>query len=1254
MHADIQDIDVVGDDIWIASDGGINYSNDECQTVETRMAGITAAEYWGFGIGWNEDVWTGGRYHNGNASYHQNYGAAKVIALGGSEAPTGYVNPIDNRINYFSDSGAKKIPLSLDDASEGAQNLSLYPNQSYWNFSSSEVEWHPYKSNTVYLGKDNDFFKSTDGGVNFQSTYTFPGATRRFEISRDDPNYIYVLVRVSSSDWRTFKSIDGGTNFIELPEPTLTGGSWNNLSLSLNPFDKNEVWLASNSSSNGNKIFSSTDGGNTWTNHYEIELEDQGIRDLIYQASPNGDKIYTMTNDNFFYYDKNSGVWTQSNDGLPIQHKGTKMLPFYRDNKIRMASDKGIWEVAFQDESSVQAIPMVNKDSLFCNKDTVQFESLSIIDPQGATWAWSFNPIPSYIDDASKRNPKVVFGTDGDIEVTLTITDINGNTDSRTVPNMVNISHQCEPDLIAGSALHTFENGDRLVIPNANLENITNFTITGWWKPEGNQQAYSALVSSGDWCAHCDDTEGLIFDYFGSKLWYKWPGMADNWGSNSGIEIPIDEWSYVALTIEPTKATLYLNDQKYVHTKNLQPGNISNLYLAYGHYSKSFKGLIDEVTLWTRTLDENEIYKLRHNTKEEIIPTDPDLIAYYQNNTLINGTNVLDHAGTYHGVLEGAAQLSESTVPVGTGKAQLVNIVPGTHQYDFNELESELTLNDCLQSEGKMVMTRIELEPDVNPNDNESPSNYWVLNYYSAENEIGQIDELKLKVIDADYLTGLVQSSDAILHTRSENGEGSTWNAKSSALLLNEDQLSFDRKIQVNESSQIGLSNLHDNLMEDDPGNPCQVDTIPGNTLSLPGGNGDYSSTPNLDLNTNSFTASAWVKPNGLQNDWAGIIFCRGNGTTAGLSCANNNELRYHWDGGGYNWSSGAYLPVDVWSHVALVVSPTEVVIYLNGEAYTRITNHVIQPFTHPIRIGSDQTSSSRYFNGEIDEVCIWDRSLDINEVRLLRHLTKDDIIPTDNHLKLYYQFNEEEGMVYDRSGNNNHGSIHGNSLRVISTAPVGGGESQQINVSAAGNYETTVGMNLEFGAGSFPDGELVISRLNINPDTLANTNEHSFSYWIINNYGNNQTFSSLELINFNELEEFITLTLPENIKLHQRTDNAFGPNWEYKSTGTEIDATTESISFSTNIEIDQFGQFILERFSGLQWIGVQDNDWDNPNNWAGGIVPTSIHHVTIPVGVPFYPIVNINNVKIQTLCIEAGASILIPEQFHFDVLIGN
>jgi len=1255
MHADIQDIDVLGNDIWIASDGGINFSDDECQTVSTRMKGIYAADYWGFGQGWNEDVCVGGRYHNGNAALHENYGTGNSIFLGGAENATGYVNPRTNRKNYYSDVGAKLIPQSFSSDAANLTDLGMYPTESYFHFNYSEVEWHPYYSNVVYVGRDNMLHRSTDEGISFSSLYTFPnkidggtsyeGLVRRFEISRDDPSVIYALVRYTTYIWRVFRSSDGGSTFTELPLPPYSSGSFRDLSFGLNPFNKDEIWLAANSSNNGNKIFSSTDGGTTWTNRYSSVIADEAIKDVIYQASNDGDQVYIMTNDNYYFFDVDLGDWTQWNSGLPVLHRGFMSLPFYRDNKIRMASAKGIWEAEMNNPSKVQAIPMSNTDSVFCSRDTISLESFSIVEHNGTTWQWTISPTPQWISDASARNPQVILGQEGSFDVSLTITDANNQTDTRLVSDMIHVDNRCVIDSVAGQSLHTFSNDDYMVIPDANLSNVTHFTVTGWWKPNGAQSAYAALFSSGDWCAHCEYTEGLIFDYDGNKLWYKWPGDGNPWASDSGIEVPLDEWSYVALVITPEGATMYLNEEKYVHSRVLSPGEISSLYIGKGHYSKAFQGEIDEVTMWNRALTDDEIYRMRHITKEEEIANDPDLLAYYQFNELVHTTEILDMAGTLHGTLSTNAEINSSSVPVGKGKAELITLDPVVFDYNFMEPEVALKLSDCENISGKMVVTRIDVDPDEKANSNLDPGNYWIFNQY--ETAFPSIDSLSLTPSSPDFVN-VSSAAQTVSHTRSANAEGSTWMAKSYANSFVGNAIIYDRKIALNTGSQLSLTQNASSFTEIDPGNPCEADTIPGNLLTLPGNSGDYVEVPAMNLGTNTFTFSAWVKSDGLQNSWAAIFFSRAGTTTAGLSCANgDNELRYHWNGGEYQWSSGLYLPVDEWAHVAWVVEPDKVTIYLNGVASIRNDVNAEEAFDGLSRIGNDPNSGTRTFQGEIDEVCIWNKALNMNEIRLLRHLTKEQEVNNDPDLKLYLQFNEDQGKAYDKAGSRLHSTFKGNTSRTHSPVPVGSGSCELLTVNSAGTYASTTGIDLTFGAsGTYPDGDLVLTRIHLQPNLVPPLHASSKHYWVINNYGTNPMFTALTDMKFYDIGNTTPITLASTLSLQSREDNGIDV-WQKIVAGNVYNAATEDVEFLTSLTT--FGQFTITNSTGKAWIGELDTDWDETGNWNSGLIPGDSDHVVIPGDTPFQPILNLD-VTLKSINLMPGASLKVPLGILFSV----
>src|SRR5690606_32915483 len=116
IHVDNQDFRVLNGQYWISTDGGIYHSTDFFNSSPGfKMNGIHGSDYWGFGSGWNEDVLVGGLYHNGNLAYHQNYTPGQFLSMGGAEAPTGYVNPGNNRKAYFSDIGGKMIPVTVTD-----------------------------------------------------------------------------------------------------------------------------------------------------------------------------------------------------------------------------------------------------------------------------------------------------------------------------------------------------------------------------------------------------------------------------------------------------------------------------------------------------------------------------------------------------------------------------------------------------------------------------------------------------------------------------------------------------------------------------------------------------------------------------------------------------------------------------------------------------------------------------------------------------------------------------------------------------------------------------------------------------------------------------------------------------------------------------------------------------------------------------------------------------------------------------------
>jgi photosystem II stability/assembly factor-like uncharacterized protein len=659
IHPDIQDIHIRGNEIFLCTDGGINYSTDELRTHEARNYGLAGSDYWGFGQGWNEDVMVGGRYHNGNSGYYQSYGTGNTLRLGGAESPTGYVNPMENRKTYFSDINSALLPASIDEPVVYFQKLGKYPLENYTESYSSEIEWDPRYSGHLYLGEGGKIWKSTNGGGYFETLFNFgTGKVLEIEVSRSNPDAIYCVFQPKGGYWDPCtikKSKDGGktwSNTTAVP----TNDRWR-MEITLNPENENELWVISLNGYNARKVYRTLDAGLTWVAVNSSILNDQKPLDIQFQGGTDG-VVYLATNLGAYYYNPATSEWAPFMQNLPVWTGVMEMKPFYAAGKIRMATNgRGIWETELAAPSRPLAQPMTQSDIIYNSLDTVQFESYSIVQNDGTQWEWSFDPKPLYVSSLTARNPKVVFGTKGSFDVTLTVTTSDNQTSTKTVPAMVSVADPEGPDAFAGKALECKENSEYAVTEDLSIYTNT-LTISAWIKPDGIQPEYTGIVMN--------NSRGTGFNFRGSNntLGYHWNGS--NWTWDSKLIVPAGRWSHVVLVANVSSATLYVNGIPAKHTVTLPKTDITTMNIGsyMGWTSRNFKGLIDEVCIWNRALSTEEIREHAHLTKEKL-SSDPSFIAYYQFNEI--GGNLFNRQAGTMGTLMGAPQKVVSSAPVGTG-----------------------------------------------------------------------------------------------------------------------------------------------------------------------------------------------------------------------------------------------------------------------------------------------------------------------------------------------------------------------------------------------------------------------------------------------------------------------------------------------------------------------------------------------------------------------------------------------------------
>jgi hypothetical protein len=362
--------------------------------------------------------------------------------------------------------------------------------------------------------------------------------------------------------------------------------------------------------------------------------------------------------------------------------------------------------------------------------------------------------------------------------------------------------------------------------------------------------------------------------------------------------------------------------------------------------------------------------------------------------------------------------------------------------------------------------------------------------------------------------------------------------------------------------------------------NKCDADTIPGNALQLLASTDYATMSAPLNITTNTITFSAWIKPNGVQSSTTGLIFSGSNGAT-GINLRSNNRLSYHWndEAGSYSYN-GPTVPSDVWSHIAVVITPTNATFYLNGVPTVRTATHIAVNFNSAFNIGNDRGNTSRTFKGLMDEVCIYNRSLSTNEVRELMHLTK---VPTaDASLLAYYQMNEPNGTVLFNHAGSNHAYLQAGATRATSTAPVGGGVSERQAVTTGGLKSfNTPGVALEFPAtGIYPNGDVVVTRLNVAPDQKPTSAiVPNNGYFIVNNFGTNSAFSTLSNIRFNNLPGIATGYNTTDFGFYKRSSIADGNTWGSAVDQADVftpNGQNSSLTFSTGNSINSFSQFVI------------------------------------------------------------------------------
>ena len=138
-------------------------------------------------------------------------------------------------------------------------------------------------------------------------------------------------------------------------------------------------------------------------------------------------------------------------------------------------------------------------------------------------------------------------------------------------------------------------------------------------------------------------------------------------------------------------------------------------------------------------------------------------------------------------------------------------------------------------------------------------------------------------------------------------------------------------------------------------------------------------------LTVTAATFVIWLRRNGSQGSFDGIMYSRSTNATGISFFGTTNKISYTWNNAvnTYTWDSGLTIPDLTWCMVAVSVTSTSATAYLcQSSGITSATNTVSHTSTvlDDVKLAQDDLGG-RFFNGRISVAMIYDRALSADEI---------------------------------------------------------------------------------------------------------------------------------------------------------------------------------------------------------------------------------------------------------------------------------
>jgi len=154
------------------------------------------------------------------------------------------------------------------------------------------------------------------------------------------------------------------------------------------------------------------------------------------------------------------------------------------------------------------------------------------------------------------------------------------------------------------------------------LTGLTSMSLTAWIKQSVDNEWVAIVRSKEPTCGDDQVELGIYGGEYGGPdgLGYDWSCGTEEWTYDAGLDVPEDgTWTFVAVTVEPSSATLYMRPAGGVlgsGTNAVAHEPVDSFAVSFQIGDNAFKGMIDDVRIYAYHLPFADINDLAFQTGE--------------------------------------------------------------------------------------------------------------------------------------------------------------------------------------------------------------------------------------------------------------------------------------------------------------------------------------------------------------------------------------------------------------------------------------------------------------------------------------------------------------------------------------------------------------------------------------------------------------------------------------------------------------